>query len=140
MHVRECSTAQTSASNLWLLALRHTAVCRHAIERLLGKVDAVVYLLDATKLKTQEELDLISKLRCLDPPLFSRLASRLFFVVTKIDSVRPLRSGTVVPAGQTWAQSLCSPSIGHRTHWRRTGSSVLMCQFSCKHGRVHACH
>ena len=50
-------------------------------------MDAVIYLLDYTKLKTQEEKELLVKLRTLNPRLFSRLSRRLFFVVNKVDQV-----------------------------------------------------
>ena len=90
---------------------------RYAIERLLGKVDAVIYLLDATKLKTREELDLICKLRSLDPPLFSRLASRLFFVVTKMDSVR---------LQAFFCQPSCKPCRQMHVRGRMLSSGALM--------------
>ena len=63
-------------------------MCRFEIERLLDSVDAVIYLLDYTKLKTQEEKELLVKLRTLNPRLFGRLSRRLFFVVNKVDQVR----------------------------------------------------
>ena len=50
-------------------------------------MDAVIYLLDYTKLKTQEEKELLVKLRTLNPRLFGRLSRRLFFVVNKVDQV-----------------------------------------------------
>ena len=34
---------------------------RHQVDRLLEKVDAVVYLLDYTKLKTREEADVLRR-------------------------------------------------------------------------------
>ena len=55
------------------------------MERLLDSVDAVVYILDYTKLKTTEEADLLSKLAKSNPQLVMRLAQRLFFVVNKMD-------------------------------------------------------
>ena len=58
---------------------------RHSVERLLDSVDAVVYILDYTKLKTQEEAELLTKLSKSNPQLIMRLAQRLFFVVNKID-------------------------------------------------------
>lgn len=53
------------------------------VERLLSGVDAVVYLLDYTKLKTAEEAAIFRRLREVNPTLVQRLASRLFFVVNK---------------------------------------------------------
>lgn len=61
--------------------------CRHSVERLLDSVDAVVYILDYTKLKTTEEASLLAKLKEANPQLVQRLAQRLFFVVNKIDSM-----------------------------------------------------
>lgn len=57
------------------------------MERLLEGVDAVIYLLDYTKLKTQEEADLLKRLRDINPQLFQRLSQRLFFCVNKADAV-----------------------------------------------------
>lgn len=57
-----------------------------------------MYLLDYTKLKSAEEADLLVKLRSLNAPLFSHLASRLFFVVNKIDAVCPWSPQLVVVA------------------------------------------
>lgn len=59
--------------------------CRHRVERLLDTVDAVVYILDYTKLKTSEEANLLAALKEANPQLVQRLAQRLFFVVNKID-------------------------------------------------------
>lgn len=49
------------------------------VERLLGRVDAAIYLLDYTKLKTAEEAGVLSRLKAINPQLVSRLCSRLFF-------------------------------------------------------------
>lgn len=57
------------------------------MERLLDSIDAVVYVLDYTKLKTKEEADLLTKLADSNPQLIQRLAQRLFFVVNKIDEM-----------------------------------------------------
>lgn len=62
-------------------------MCRFQVERLLESVDAVIYLLDYTKLKTQEEANLLKKLRDINPQLFQRLSQRLFFCVNKADAV-----------------------------------------------------
>eukprot|EP00884_Botryococcus_braunii_P002284 jgi/Botrbrau1/12056/Bobra.0295s0011.1 len=58
---------------------------RHQVERMLETVDAVVYLLDYTKLKTQEEASLLQRLKEINPQLVKRLSQRLFFVVNKAD-------------------------------------------------------
>ena len=60
---------------------------RHQVERLLDSVDAVVYILDYTKLKTAEEALLLCKIREANPALVQRLAQRLFFVVNKVDQM-----------------------------------------------------
>ena len=57
------------------------------MERLLDSVDAVVYILDYTKLKTAEEATILAKLKQANPQLVQRLSQRLFFVVNKIDSM-----------------------------------------------------
>ncbi|CAL8468472.1 g8012 [Coccomyxa elongata] len=57
------------------------------VERLLDSVDAVIYILDYTKLKTQEEADLLKKLKDINPQLVARLSQRLFFVVNKVDLI-----------------------------------------------------
>lgn len=62
--------------------------CRFQVERLLEGVDSCVYLLDYTKLKTQEEANLLKRLSAINPQLFSRLSQRLFFVINKADVVR----------------------------------------------------
>jgi hypothetical protein len=49
------------------------------VERLLGRVDAAIYLLDYTKLKTAEEAGVLSRLKAINPALVKRLCSRLFF-------------------------------------------------------------
>lgn len=56
------------------------------VERLLCGVDAAVYLLDYTKLKTAEEAAMLGRLRSLNPELVRRLCTRLFFVVNKLDA------------------------------------------------------
>jgi len=58
------------------------------VERLLDGVDAVVYLLDYTKLRTNEEAALFTRLKQINPGLLRRLSLRLRFVVNKIDTIR----------------------------------------------------
>jgi GTPase Era involved in 16S rRNA processing len=55
------------------------------VERLLDRVDAAIYLLDYTKLKTAEEAQVLERLKAINPGLVGRLSSRLFFAVNKID-------------------------------------------------------
>lgn len=57
------------------------------VERLLDSVDAVIYLLDYTKLKTADEAEVLQRLKEINPQLISRLSQRLFFVVNKADMI-----------------------------------------------------
>jgi predicted GTPase len=59
--------------------------CVVQVERLLDRVDAAIYLLDYTKLKTAEEAQVLERLKAINPGLVGRLSSRLFFAVNKID-------------------------------------------------------
>ncbi|GFH20932.1 uncharacterized protein HaLaN_18140, partial [Haematococcus lacustris] len=58
------------------------------VERLLSGVDACVYLLDYTKLKTQDEASLLQRLKQVNPALVRRLSQRFFFVVNKVDAAQ----------------------------------------------------
>lgn len=62
-----------------------TDVLRARVDRLLGEVDVIIYLLDYTKLKTEEEKELFARLSSMRPELLSRFSERLFFAVNKID-------------------------------------------------------
>lgn len=62
-----------------------TDVLRARVDRLLADVDVIIYLLDYTKLKTEEEKDLFARLSSMRPELLSRFSERLFFAVNKID-------------------------------------------------------
>ena len=55
------------------------------VERLLDSVDAAIYLLDYTKLKTAEEAAVLARLKAINPALVARLSCRLFFAVNKMD-------------------------------------------------------
>lgn len=57
------------------------------VERLLDSVDAVIYLLDYTKLKTSDEAEVLQRLKEINPQLIARLSQRLFFVVNKADMI-----------------------------------------------------
>jgi tRNA U34 5-carboxymethylaminomethyl modifying GTPase MnmE/TrmE len=61
---------------------------RFQVERLLDGVDAIIYLLDYTKLRTAEEQSIFSRLKQINPQLIKRLSRRLFFVVNKMDTIR----------------------------------------------------
>lgn len=58
---------------------------RTKVERLLHDVDVIIYLLDYTKLKTEEEKSLFARLSDTRTELIKQYESRLFFVVNKID-------------------------------------------------------
>ncbi len=60
---------------------------RTQVERLLDSVDAVIYLLDYTKLKTADEAEVLQRLKEINPQLIARLSQRLFFVVNKADMI-----------------------------------------------------
>ncbi|KAF5828209.1 hypothetical protein DUNSADRAFT_18021 [Dunaliella salina] len=59
---------------------------RYQVERLLGTVDAAVYLLDYTKLKTADEASMFERLKEINPALVRRLSQRLFIAVNKVDA------------------------------------------------------
>lgn len=61
------------------------AQLRYKVERLLGGVDAVLYLLDYTKLKSSDEAAMLQRLHELNPQLIRRISRRIFFVVNKMD-------------------------------------------------------
>ena len=50
-------------------------------------MDAVIYLLDYTKLKTADEAEVLQRLKEINPQLMARLSQRLFFVVNKADMI-----------------------------------------------------
>lgn len=58
---------------------------RRKVERLLDEVDVIIYLLDYTKLKADDEQEVLNKLASIRPELLRRYTGRLFFVVNKID-------------------------------------------------------
>jgi GTPase SAR1 family protein len=60
-------------------------ILRASVDRLLGEVDVILYVLDYTKLRTEEERGMFSRLTTLRPELLERLSERLFFAVNKID-------------------------------------------------------
>lgn len=66
-------------------ALLPTTPRNRQVERLLDRVDAAIYLLDYTKLKTAEEAAVLGRLKSVNPGLVGRLCSRLFFAVNKMD-------------------------------------------------------
>ena len=55
------------------------------IEKLVQDVDAAVYVLDYTKLKTSAEAEMLQAVRKINPALMHRIWHRMFFVVNKFD-------------------------------------------------------
>lgn len=49
---------------------------RFQVERLLDSVDAVIYLLDYTKLRTAEEASIFERIKSINPGLVKRLSRR----------------------------------------------------------------
>lgn len=72
----------------WSQALHHKP-CQFVVqvERLLDSVDAIIYVLDYTKLKTADEAEVLRRLKEINPQLMGRLSQRLFFVVNKADMI-----------------------------------------------------
>jgi nucleoside phosphorylase/GTPase Era involved in 16S rRNA processing len=64
------------------------------VVQVLGDSDAIIYLLDYTKLKTVEEASLLGLLNELRPELLRHCSERLFFVLNKIDTA-DRNSGTL---------------------------------------------
>ena len=60
-------------------------ILRTRVDGLLGKADVIIYLLDYTKLNTEEEKRLFTRLSSMRPELLKQCSERLFFVVNKID-------------------------------------------------------
>ena len=71
---------------LQICSYSRTLMCTQ-VERLLDSVDAVIYLLDYTKLKTADEAEVLQRLKEINPQLIARLSQRLFFVVNKADMI-----------------------------------------------------
>lgn len=57
------------------------------VERLVKNSDVIIYLLDVTKLKSNEEKEMLENLKQWKVDLFTKLGYRLFFVVNKIDTL-----------------------------------------------------
>ena len=57
-----------------------------AVDRLIASADVVLYLLDYTKLKTNDEERLLKRLKASRGDLLDRVHDRLFFLVNKIDA------------------------------------------------------
>eukprot|EP00803_Ostreobium_quekettii_P009678 evm.model.scf_2193.3 EVM.evm.TU.scf_2193.3 scf_2193:15173-25153(+) len=58
---------------------------KHMLEKVLQDVDAVVYVLDYTKLKSPEEAQMLQAIKKINPSLVKRVWHRMFFVVNKFD-------------------------------------------------------
>jgi len=86
-----------------------TSALRHKVERVLGDADVIVYVLDYTKLKTEEELKLFELLQDMRPELLQRCSERLFFVVNKIDLQN--RNGLSLKATATYVTELLQKQL-----------------------------
>lgn len=60
---------------------------KERVHSLIHEADALVYLLDFTKLKTEDEADLFKVLGNLRPELLRKVSNTLFFVVNKFDCI-----------------------------------------------------
>ena len=60
-------------------------ILREKVDGLLRDADVIIYLLDYTKLKTEEEKCLFTRLSSMRPELLKQCSDRLFFAVNKID-------------------------------------------------------
>lgn len=126
---------------------------RQQVVRLLGSsADAVIYVLDYTKLKTAEEVDLIktteylhksvhmlsiaqadvlATLKAENPQLVQRLSSRLFFVVNKFD-VQYTEVGLSDEDTRTYVadlitQHMAMPEFQLHPHQVNTRRTVALC-------------
>ena len=59
---------------------------RFQVERLLDGVDAVLYLLDYTKLRTAEEASIFERIKSINPGLIKRLSRRCVLVACRLRS------------------------------------------------------
>jgi small GTP-binding protein len=57
------------------------------VEKILNIADVIVYLLDYTKLNTNDENNLFDEMKTIRSDLFLNAKDRLFFVINKIDSI-----------------------------------------------------
>lgn len=73
-------------------------------------MDAVIYVLDYTKLKTADEAEILSRLKDINPQLLSRLSQRLFFVVNKADMIET-SEGMDGPATQHYVAQLITQQM-----------------------------
>jgi|GEM_PF-5779265 len=77
---------------------------KEQVHGLIQEADALVYLLDYTKLKTDSEADLFKVLGDLRPELRKKISSTLFFVVNKFD--HPSRTGTNENETRNYVQNI----------------------------------
>ncbi|KAL6753659.1 hypothetical protein V8C86DRAFT_3139812 [Haematococcus lacustris] len=84
---------------------------RWQVERLLDGVDACVYLLDYTKLKTQDEASIFQRLKQVNPALVRRLSQRFFFVVNKVDAAQ-MSEGQDLETTRSYVAELVTEQMG----------------------------
>lgn len=54
----------------------------------MNSADVILYILDYSKLKTEEEAQILQKLKSMRPDLIRDITNRLFIVVNKMDLVK----------------------------------------------------
>lgn len=105
------------------------------VERLLDSVDAVIYVLDYTKLKTADEAEVLRRLKEINPQLMDRLAQRLFFVVNKADMIET-SEGMDAAATKQYVADLITQQIhieGFQLKEEQVGCSTCTCFSCCLH-------
>jgi GTPase SAR1 family protein len=65
-----------------------TDAVRPQVEALMNSADVILYILDYSKLKTEEEAQILQKLKSMRPDLIRDITNRLFIVVNKMDLVK----------------------------------------------------
>ena len=88
-------------------------ILRERVDSLLGKADVIIYLLDYTKLKTEEERGLFARFSSMRPELLKQCSERVFFVVNKIDSQD--RSGLSQEETRRYVADLLSKQVSGLT-------------------------
>lgn len=84
-------------------------ILREKVDGLLRNADVIIYLLDYTKLKTEEEKCLFTRLSSMRRELLKQCSERLFFVVNKIDLQD--RSGLSLEETRKYVADLLSKQV-----------------------------
>ena len=96
------------------------------VERLLDSVDAVIYLLDYTKLKTADEAEVLQRLKEINPQLMARLSQRLFFVVNKADMIE-MSEGLDAEATKQYVANLITHQMQDESFQLKPDQVWLIC-------------